>query len=100
MPKHTKKGPTFERDERGNKERFLEYCLLYLSSFVEINCRWIIVNHIHDEELTESGFKGRSDVRFDRPGSVDYWIKWWVEEEGVKEPKLSYTDFISGLDYE
>lgn len=100
MPKHTKKGPTFERDERGNKERFLEYCKLYLSHFVEIG-RDCLVAGLEGQNLSEFGFVGSADyVKFDKPGSVDYWVDWFIEQLGVEKPKLSYTDFISGLDCE
>lgn len=102
MPKHTKKGPTFERDERGNKERFLEYCKLYLSHFVKIGGKGdCLIAGLEVQNLSEFGFVENGDnVKFDRPGSVDYWVDWFIEQLGVEKPKLSYTDFISGLDYE
>lgn len=97
MPKHKKKFPEYVVDERGNKTTFIDYCKKYLD-FVEVDdTSYIICNKIDAEELTESGFKGNRDVRFNKPGSVDSWVSWWIENEKVKRPEKTFLEFVQGL---
>lgn len=97
MPKHHKKTPDYPVDQRSTKETFLNYCKECLD-FVEANdTSYIICNSIDAEELTESGFKGNRDVKFNRPGTIDKWVSWWVENESVKVPKITYSEFIQNL---
>ena len=98
MPKHKKKTSDYPVDSRGTKNAFLEYCNRYLD-FVEVDdTSYIICNSIDAEELTESGFRGNNDLRFNKPGTVDEWIAWWVENEDVRKPEKTYSEFIQGLE--
>ena len=84
MPKHKKKTPDYPVDSRGTRNAFLEYCNRYLD-FVEV-------------DDTSSGFRGNNDLRFNKPGTVDEWIAWWVENEDVRKPEKTYSEFIQGLE--
>ena len=97
MPKHCKREPEYPLDLRGDREKFCEYCRQYLNHFIEIYGDQLI--YVHDcegEELTMAGFKGNSSLRFNRPESVDSWVRWHIEEEEETAPSITYAEFLNG----
>ena len=93
--KHLKKF-IYDRDNRGNKEAFINYCKKYLS-FIDIDKDTLIANSIEAYIITDNGLKENKDIKFNEPKSVDDWVDWWVENEEVSKPKLTYSEYLKNM---